>query len=301
MRTHSLIVAVAGLALATLSGCPKSMPGAGSMPSSAPSAPTVPGGLSGASGEIDPNTCGNYAASDAGHKLKVFLQATKDLDTTLIETAKVVKQSCVMMGQELGMPAPDLEGETKAVCDRVIATYQNNLKVSLKAGAKLSIKYKPAVCTVDAQAGAKAAAECEGGAHAGTGGSGAGGQCKAAAGVNASLHVQCTEPELTITADAKLAVDPTKLEMTLKALRNGLPRLLSIQARLQPLKNAVEVWVQSAKELAGMGQKFAQSFADQAMCIAGQLSALASAQTRIQANFSVSVSVTASASATAGG
>ena len=47
--------------------------------------------------------------------------------------------------------------------------------------------------------------------------------------------------------------------------------------------------------------KFAQSFSDQAMCITGQLSALASAKTRIQANFEVSVSVSASASATAGG
>src|SRR5262245_37122299 len=138
MRTHSMIVAVAALALATFGGCSK-VPGAGSVPSvpTTPTAPTPPPGLSGASGEIDPNTCGNYAASDAGRKLKVFLQSTKDLDTTLIETAKVVKQSCVMMGQELGMPPADLEGEGKAVCDRVIATYQNNLKVTLKAGAKL--------------------------------------------------------------------------------------------------------------------------------------------------------------------
>lgn len=145
-----MIVAVAALALATLGGCSK-VPGGGSVPN-VPSTPAPPGGLSGASGEIDPNTCGNYAASDAGRKLKIFLQATKDLDTTLIETAKVVKQSCVMMGQELGMAPADLEGEGKAVCDRVIATYQNNLKVTLKAGARLQIKYRPAQCTVDAQA-----------------------------------------------------------------------------------------------------------------------------------------------------
>ena len=271
------------------------------MPGGVPSAPSVPGGLGGASGEVDPNTCGNYAASDAGRKLKVFLQATKDLDTTLIETTKVVKQSCVMMGQELGMAPPDLEGETKPVCDRVIAAYQNNLKVTLKAGAKLTVKYKPAVCTVDAQASASASAACEGNAHAGTGGNGAGGQCKAAAGVNASVHAQCTEPELTISAEAKVVLDKTKLETTLKALRDGLPKLLSIQARLQPLKDAVQAWAQSASELAAMGPKFAQSFADQAMCISGQLAALAQAQTRIQANFSVSVSVSASASATAGG
>jgi hypothetical protein len=298
MRTHPLIAAVAVVALAGV-GCSKNLPGGGSVPS-VPSTPSVPGGM-GSSGEVDPNTCGNYAASDAGRKLKAFLQATKDVDTTLIETTKVIKQSCVMMGQELGMPPTDLEGETKPVCDRVIAAYQANLKVSLKAGAKLTIKYKPAVCTVDAQAQAKAAAECEGGAHAGTGGSGGGGQCKAAAGVNASINVQCTEPELTISAEAKVVLDKSKLEMTLKALRDGLPKLLSVHERLKPLKGAIDLWVQSAGELAAMGPKFTQSFADQAMCITGQLAAVANAKTRVQANFEVSVSVSASASASAGG
>ena len=52
-----------------------SVPGGGSVPST----PAVPGGLGGASGEVDPNSCGNYAAVDAGMKLKAFLQATKDL------------------------------------------------------------------------------------------------------------------------------------------------------------------------------------------------------------------------------
>jgi hypothetical protein len=304
MHIHSsLIAVVAALSLATLGGCPKNVPGGGGVPRTGnlPDSHGVPGGLSGASGEIDPNTCGNYAAVDAGRKLKAFLQATKDLDTTLIETAKVVKQSCVMMGQELGMPPADLQGETDPVCNRVIATYKNNLKVTLKAGAKLTIKFKPAVCTVDAQASARAAAACEGGASAGTGGGGAGGQCKAAAGVDASLHAQCNPPELTITAEAGVVLDASKLEMTLKALRNGLPNLISIHARLEPLKGALQAWGQSAGELAAMGPKFTQSFADQAACIAGQISAVMNAKTRIEANFSVSVSVSASASATAGG
>jgi hypothetical protein len=63
-----------------------------------------------------------------------------------------VKQSCVMMGQELGMPPAELEGDAKPVCDHVIATYQNNLKVTLKAGAKLTVKFTPAVCTALASA-----------------------------------------------------------------------------------------------------------------------------------------------------
>jgi hypothetical protein len=290
-----LLLTTALVALVSVTGCPK-----GGVPGGLPS---TPGGMptSMPSGEVDPNTCGNYAAVDAGRKLKAFLQATKDLEATTVETVKVVKQSCVMMGQELGMSEADLGGETNDICAKVITTYQNNLKVSLKANAKLTVKYKPAVCKVDAQLSAKAAAECEGSATAGTGGSGGGGQCKAAAAVNASLNVQCTPAELTIEADAKVVLDKTKLEMTLKALRDGLPKLLSLKARLEPLQNAVQLWVKSAAELKDMGPKFAQSFADQAMCISGQIAAVATASTHIQANVSVSVSVTASASATAGG
>lgn len=84
------------VAAAFLAGaCGGKLPGGHSVPGSdkVPSAPAVPGGLGGASGEVDPNTCGNYAATDAGAKLKAFLQATKDLETTTAETAKVVSRA----------------------------------------------------------------------------------------------------------------------------------------------------------------------------------------------------------------
>jgi hypothetical protein len=267
-----------------------------------PDKPNVPGGLGGASGEVDPNTCGNYASEDMGAKFKAFLQATKDLEVATTETAKIVKQSCVMMGQELGMPEGDISGDdTNGICAKVITAYQNNLKVSMKAGAKLKIKYTPAKCTVEASASASAAAGCAGGASAGTGGSSGGGSCKAAGAVNASINAKCTEPELTLDFDAKVVVDKSKLEMTLKAMRDGLPKLLSVAARIKPIKDAVEVWAQALAELKDMGPKFVNSFKDQAMCISGQLAAAANASTHIQANVSVSVSVSASASGSVGG
>ena len=293
------------VAAAFLAGaCGGKLPGGQSVPGggSVPSTPAVPGGLGGASGEVDPNTCGNYAATDAGAKLKAFLQATKDLETTTAETAKVVKQSCVMMGQELGMSPGDLNiDDTNAICAKVFETYKENLKVSLKAGAKLKIKYTPAKCTVDANATAAAGGACAGGASAGTGGSSGGGECKAAAAVNASIHAQCTEPELTIDADAKVVVDKSKLEMTLKAARDGLPKLLSISARIKPIEEAVNVWAKTAADLKDMGPKFAQSFKDQAMCITGQIAAAANAATHIHAEVNVSVQVSASASGSVGG
>lgn len=292
----SRLVLASVVALALVPGC-KKLPGGGGMPNK----PNVPGGLGGSSGEVDPNTCGNYAASDAGHKLKAFLQATKDLLATTEETVKVVRESCIMMGNEMQMPEGDLKGETNDICAKVVTTYQNNLKVSLKPNFKLKTVFKPATCKVDASIQAKAAAECNGSATAGTGGNSGGGQCEAAAAVHANASVECTPPEFSVDVDAKMIVDKSKLEMTLKALREGIPKLLSVAARLEPLQDAVKVWVRTQGELVAMGPKFAQSFSDQALCISGQIAAVAKASTHIKANVSVSVSVSASASATAGG
>jgi hypothetical protein len=283
--------------LASLSACSHlgghSVPGGGSVPGG------VPGG---SSGEVDPDTCGNYAAQDAGMKLKAFLTATKSLDATMVETVKVVKESCLTMGHELAMSDADLGGDdTKKICDAVFAKFQDNLKVGLKAGAKLAIKYTPGKCTVDASAGASASGGCAGGASAGTGGGGAGGQCQAAAQVNASVNAQCTPPELTVDAGAKIVVDKSKIDADIAAMKDGIPKLLSVSYRMQPLQAAVQTWVASLKDLQAMGPKFVQSFGDQAMCISGQIAAAANASTRIQANVSVSVSVSASASGSVGG
>jgi hypothetical protein len=260
------------------------------------------GGLPGGSGEVDPNTCGNYAAQDAGAKLKAFLEATKSLDTTMVETAKVVKQSCITMGQELNMSAGDLAGDdTKKICDAVFATFKNNMQVGLKAGAHLTINYTPGKCTVDASAGASASGGCSGAAAADNSGGGASGQCAAAAQVNASVNAQCTPPQLTVDAGAGIVVDKSKIDADIAALKDGIPKLLSVSYRMQPIQAAVQTWLASLKDLQAMGPKFAQSFGDQAMCISGQIAAAASASTRIQANVSVSVNVSASASGSVGG
>ena len=133
--------------------------------------------------------------------------------------------------------------------------------------------------------------ECEG--HADVKASG---QCKAKAQASANADVKCTEAELKVTLDAKLVVDKSKAEMVVKALQNGVPKLLSVKARMAPLQAAVETTVSTAKELKDMGPKFVNSFKDQAMCITGQIGAAVKAATSIQANVSVSVEVSASAS-----
>jgi hypothetical protein len=342
-----LLLATALVAVAALAGCPKGGLGKGGVPGTGdlPGGGKVPGGLPGSSGMVDPNTCGNYAASEAGRRFKAFLQATMDLEKVTEETVKVVKQSCIMIGEELGMIKADLEGETKEICAKVYQNVNDNMKVAFKAKAALKVTYKPAVCRVNIDAQAKVAAECEGKASAdvgakcsgvchgkwdgqcvgkaGTGGSGgecggeckgtchgsceghadvnASAQCKSSASVKASVDMECSEPELKIEADAKMVVDKSKAEKTIKALLRGTPKLLSIKARLEPIKYAAQVWAESAKELKDMGPKFVNSFKDQALCISGQVSAAFGAIGHIQANVSVSVEVSASASGSVGG
>lgn len=125
----------------------------------------VPGGLGGggSASSVNPNTCGNYAASDAGRKLKGFLEATLKLNTTVVEAEAEMKVSCGVMATELGISS---EGDTKTVCNAVAEAIKENLSVGLKAGAKLTVDYKPAQCTVNASVAAEVAAKCEGSASA---------------------------------------------------------------------------------------------------------------------------------------
>jgi hypothetical protein len=262
----------------------------------------------------------------------------------MTSTVDVVRTSCVMMGEELRMTPSELKGDTKILCNAVLTKIKDNMKVAIKPKAKLDVKYKPAVCTVDVQATARAAAECEGKAEAdigakcsgtcngtcngkcdgkaGTGGSGgqcngvcegtcsggcdghadvnASAQCKAEAEVKAGIDVQCTEPELTIDLDAKMMVDTATAEMTISALKKGLPKILSIRARMKPLQAAFTSWAKAAAELKDVGKDLASSFQDQALCISGQIGAAVGMLASIQVNVEVSVEVSASASGSAG-
>ncbi len=338
--SKSLLVLVAGLVAASaLAACPggKGLPGAPKVPGSDKIPPGMPGGGDAA---LDPSACGGYSTTDAGRKLHAFFEATQNLEKAATETAEVVKQSCIIMGNELGMTEADYKGETKDICAAVYGKIDDGIKVGLKSKAALKIKYKLPVCKVDANASINAAAKCEGSASAsvkaqcsgtcdgtcdgtcatkGSGGKCAGkcdgsckgkcdgyadvdasGECKASAEVKAAVDVQCTEPSVTIDLDAKLVVDKAKAEATVKALKAGLPKILSVRSRLVPLKHAVEGWAKSAAELKGSAMKLASDFKDQASCISGQIYAAAKMTAGIEANISVSVEVSASASGTIG-
>ncbi|HUS32251.1 MAG TPA: hypothetical protein VMZ53_27310 [Kofleriaceae bacterium] len=208
---------------------------------------------------------------------------------------------------------------TPAVCKlSVNAVAEAAAKCEGKASADMG-------ATCSGTCNGKCSGKCAGSGKAGTGGSSgsgechgqcsgtcegdceghadvkASGQCKAHAQVEASAKMECTEAKLEVTLDAKLVVDKSKAEQTLNAMKNGLPKLLSLNARLKPLQAAVETTVSTAKELKNMGPKFVNSFKDQALCISGQVAAALNAAMSIQANVSVSVSVSAEASGSVGG
>jgi hypothetical protein len=325
-----LVLATALVAGSALVACGK-VPGKPSVPggdklSKIPT--SVPG-----DGPLDPNACGGYSTSDAGRKLKAFLVATQEVEKAAVETAAVVKNSCILIGNELGMTDADYKGEVKDVCGAVWGRIDKNLAgVAVKSKAALKIKMKPAICTVDAKATASAAASCEGKASADIKATCSGncngtcngknttgkcegtcegqcdgyadvkaeGSCKASAEVKAAVEVKCQEPELTVDWDAKLIVDKKLADQTLKALKAGLPKIFMVRSRLVPLKHAVEGWVKSATALKSSAASLANSFKDQAMCITGQIYAAAKMTANIQANVSVSVEISASASGSVG-
>lgn len=290
MKSSRLLLAAFGAAL-VLSGCSKVKDAAGGK---------IPGGGL-PSGKVDPNECSGLSGSDAGRKLKAFLTATQELEKVTTDASVEIKTGCVDMGKDLGMAEGDLGGETNDVCAKVLSSIQANLKAGLKGGAKLKVVAEPAVCKADLDMQAKAAAECEGKADVGPGGANASSQCRASGSIKVAAELKCEPPKFTVEADAKLVVDKPKIDVTLKALRNGMPKILEIKGKIGPIKEAAAQWAVSVKELKDAGAQATQAFKDQAICVGGQISAAFGMVGHIEANVSVSVSVSASASGSVGG
>lgn len=148
-----LATTAAVTSLALVAACPGGTPGI-------PDTPAIPGGDA---GKVDPNACGGYASTEAGAKLKSFLQATVDLQTVVFEAEDYLRETCALMAADLGVSA---EGDTKTVCTAVDAALKEHMQVGLKAGARLDVQFQPAVCEVNVDVAAQAAAKCEGSASA---------------------------------------------------------------------------------------------------------------------------------------
>jgi hypothetical protein len=236
------------------------------------------------------------------------------------------------------MSDAQLGGNTKAVCHAVAEEIKASMKVSLKAGARLTIDYKPAECHVNVDVGASASAECEAhgnadagvtcsgtctgtcnGACSGTcssknadgscngqcsgecGGTCSGGcvghaeasgsaECKAAAEAHANAEAECTPPELNVTFAAGAALDRSKLDRLVGAIKHNLPKLLAIHAKLVgPVKFAVTNFVTASRNLATAAPQLSQAFHDSAVCVSRAIIGAADLSVQIEVHVDVSV------------
>jgi len=179
---------------------------------------------------VDPKTCGNYAVNDAGRAIEGFLEATVALDRAVRDTEREILAGCRAVGQELGLPAATLaKPGIKPVCGAAARSLKDHLTSSIRADASLDIDFEPGVCTVEADAEVEGSARCESGALAAA--------CETDAVVRASLSATCTPPRLDVAFDADIAVDEAKLRRAIAAIEAGVPRVMSVGARINgPLK-----------------------------------------------------------------
>jgi hypothetical protein len=125
-------------------------------------------------------------------------------------------------------------------------------------------------------------------------------ECKASAEIRATTHTTCTPAKTEIVQQDVTVVDATKWNKAMAAINDGLPALLTAGAKLQLVGKALVLWVQSGASLVKASGQFASQLGDRAVCVSGQLLAVAGAAANIEARVSVSVEVSASVSGSAG-
>jgi len=126
------------------------------------------GGLSGAgAGGMDSSCSGDFGTSGAAAKLEAFLLATSTFVGTAAQLESSLKDTCLQMGAELGIPESEMaaSGNTpavKAACDAVSAKLRSEMN-DLRASANLRIAVvsTPPVCEVRVDAYAECAGSCD--------------------------------------------------------------------------------------------------------------------------------------------
>ena len=126
------------------------------------------GGLSGGdSGGMSSECSADFGASGPAAKLEAFLLATSTFVGTAAQLEASLKDTCLQMGAELGIPESEMaaSGNTpavKAACDAVSAKLRSEM-TDLRASANLRIAVvaTPPVCEVRVDAYAQCAGSCD--------------------------------------------------------------------------------------------------------------------------------------------
>ena len=126
------------------------------------------GGMSGGGAGGGEARCdGDFGAGAAAGKLEAFLLATSTFTGTAAELESSLKDTCLQMGAELGLPESAMapSGNTpavKAACDAVAQKLRSEMS-DLRGAARLQIQVisTPPVCEVNIDAYAQCAAGCD--------------------------------------------------------------------------------------------------------------------------------------------
>jgi hypothetical protein len=125
-------------------------------------------------------------------------------------------------------------------------------------------------------------------------------ECKASASARGNMRAECSEPKLDIVVDSKTVVDTSRIARVEKALRAGLPALLSANAKAKLVAKSVKLWASTAAKLAGSGAALVKQLGAKAVCVTGELAGAAKVATQVNVRVSVSVEASASVSGAAG-
>lgn len=125
-------------------------------------------------------------------------------------------------------------------------------------------------------------------------------ECKASAEVRAVTHTECTEPRVEVVRENVTVVDDTKFQKAMAAINAGMPTIVKAGVKLERAAKAAGLWVSTGASLVKASGQLVGELGEKAVCVGGQLAAVAMAATQIQARFSVSIEVSAQVSASAG-
>jgi hypothetical protein len=162
----SMPVVLLGVAAPMLVNCGSSLPGGGGgvgVPDAVKQAADAAGGCDEfASGNIDALSFKGDAKVDG--KIKMFLQASYDINATTVAIEKDLIASCSELGKNLGMKGDDLKADVgggkgaEKVCSAVAAKVQAMMKAN--ADAKLAVEFDPPKCYADVDGMSQCLAKC---------------------------------------------------------------------------------------------------------------------------------------------
>jgi hypothetical protein len=223
----------------------------------------------------------NFTADEKlNGKLRVFVQASKDLVWASSQLEAEVASACQRIGTDIGIPIQQMTprngpgGAAAGACEAV----QLRLDAILRQGIRLWVIVTPPVCTANASAHARCAGRCDVNSDA---------ECRASCQTHANVHASCEPAQVSVRAMAG-GEQAGQLIATLQA---NMPSLVNAQMALgQRIVNDAQVMVQVGKQL----PRIAGNAGTKALACIG-----AAAEASAKATVRINVSVRASANLTA--